>query len=72
MEICIRSFPFLQKVTFYREPYENNLQHIMLNESLNDYDLRNKTLTARVRELEQLLLCSNAQIGAMQKLITGS
>ena len=51
---------------------EKNIQNIVLNERLKDYDLENKTLTARVRELEKLLLCSNAQISAMQKLITGS
>ncbi len=51
---------------------EKNIHHILLNERLKDYDSRNKILTARVHELEQLLLCSNAQIGAMQKLIAAS
>ena len=51
---------------------ENNIRHIISNELLKDIDSRNKALTARVHELEQLLLCSNAQIEAMQKLITAS
>ena len=51
---------------------ENNIRHIISDELLKDIDARNKALTARVHELEQLLLCSNAQIEAMQKLITAS
>ena len=51
---------------------ENNIRHIISDELLKDIDSRNKALTARVHELEQLLLCSNAQIEAMQKLITAS
>ena len=48
---------------------ENYIHNYFLENIKKDYELKIKTLTGRVRELEKLLSSANAQIGAMQELI---
>ena len=51
---------------------ENYVHNFLLDNSKKDNDLQVKTLTARVRELENLLSLANAQICSMQELIVRS